>query len=273
MSQPQWTGSPESHPLDGSRSKLARAMHQASYLARHCEAYIQANPFRFRVEWDEATGSHLAFLEGRNPPRYLGLILGEVVHDLRSGLDHTAWQLAIRESGLKTVSEPKVARKIQFPIAPTEQAFRSHPALGYFSQDAVAIMERFQSHHNVGSHLVNPLLVVQRMSNTDKHQVLTASMGQLSLADAAVAASEWISADDIEMLATPNTILDFAKPVMRVKASAEARIQVQEQDVRICFQTDVTGELDFILAERIEPLCIQMADVVEAFAPLFPAVD
>ncbi|HEY3944575.1 MAG TPA: hypothetical protein VGL78_05065 [Solirubrobacteraceae bacterium] len=226
-------------------------MQQANYLARQCEAYVQANPFPFRIAWHEASDRHLAFLEGRKPPRYLGLILGEVVHDLRCALDHTAWHLAIQESGLETVSSPDVAWKIQFPIARTEAAFKNHRARNYFSEAAVETMGHFQPYRNIGSHLVNPLLVVQRLSNTDKDQALIPpSMGQLSVDEPAGAATEQISADDVEVLPTPNTVLDFSKPFLSIRASPAARIRVRDQYLQVCFQTDVTSRLDFILAEK-----------------------
>jgi hypothetical protein len=240
---------------------------------RQCEAYVQANPFRFRIKRDEASNRHLAFLEGRKPPRYLGLILGEVVHDFRCALDHTAWQLAIQESGLEAVSKAKVRRKIQFPIGRTEPAFRNHDALPYFSEAAVETMAGFQPYHNVGSRLVNPLLVIQHMSNADKHQVLTPSMGQFSLDQLSGGATEQLSSDAIEVLAEPDTVVDTSKAFLAIKASPEAQIQIQEQYVQVCFWTDATGAPDFILAERIEPSCLQVADVLEACAVFFPAVD
>lgn len=273
MSQPESTGPAELHPLDSARSKLARAAQRANYLARQCEAYVQANPFRFRIEWDEASSRDVAFLEGRKPPRYLGLILREVVHNLRCALDHTAWQLAIQKSGLEAVSKPNVRRKIQFPIGRTEQAFRSHGALPYFSEAAVETMAGFQPYHNVGSRLMNPLLVIQHMSNTDKHQVRTPSMGQFSLDQLSGGATEEISPDDLEVLAEPNTVVDTSRAFLSIRASPAARIQIQEQYVQVCFNTDVTGQPDFILADRIEPWCLQVADVIEACASFFPAVD
>ncbi len=273
MPQPEWTRPAELHPLDSARSKLARAAQQAAHLARHCEAYVQANPFRFRVEWDEASNRHLAFLEGRKPPRYLGLILGEVVHNFRGALDHTAWQLAIQESGIETVSKPKVRRKIQFPIGRTEKAFRNHDALPYFSEAAIGTIAAFQPYQNVGSRLVNPLLVIQHMSNTDKHQALTPSMGRFPLDQLAGGATEQLSNDAIEVVAEPDTVVDTAKPFLSIRASSAARIQIQEQYVQVCFWTDATGEPDFILAERVEPWCLHVADVLEACAAFFPAVD
>lgn len=273
MSEPEWTGPAELHPLDSARSKLTRAAQQASHLAKQCEAYIQANPFQFRIEWDEASSRHLAYIEGRKPPRYLGLILGEVVHNLRCALDHAAWQLAIQESGIEKVSKPKVRRKIQFPIGRTEPAFRSHPALDYFSEAAVEMMAPFQPYQNTDPRVVNPLLVIQDMSNTDKHQVLTPSMGQFPLEQLSGGATEQLSSDDIEILAEPDTVVDTSEPFLSIRASSTARIQIQGQYVQVCFWTDATGQPDFILADKIERWCLQVADVLEACVAFFPAVD
>lgn len=96
-------------------------------------------------------------------------------------------------------------------------------------------MAGFQPYHNIGSRLVNPLLVIQHMSNTDKHQVLTPSMGQFSLEQLSGAATEQLSGDDIEVLAEPDTVVDTSKPFLSIKASPAARIQIQEQYVQVCF--------------------------------------
>lgn len=271
MTQPEWRGPPETHPLDTARGKLARGAQHGRHLVQHCEAYRRANPFRFRVEWDAASNRHLVFLEGRKPPLYLGLILGEVVHDLRSALDHMAWQLAIQHSGRETITQPSVASRIQFPISRTEDAFKGHAALHHFSNEAITAIDPFQPYHNRPADPVNPLLVIQRLSNTDKHQVLTPSMGQLPLGDIRVHSSE--PQADIETVAALDTIIDMSAPVMRILASPDARIEIEPLRARVCFGTDVTGTPDFIFAEKIAELPLVITDILTAVEPLFPAVN
>lgn len=60
--------------------------------------------------------AHYAYLDGTPPPLYLGLILGEMVHNLRSALDQLAWQLALSHVGEATLSDPRIGNLIVFPI-------------------------------------------------------------------------------------------------------------------------------------------------------------
>lgn len=94
-----------SHPLDGPRGKLVRAVQQASLLEAHSEAYAAAHPRRFTCRFEK--DAHYAYVEGRLPPLYLGLILGKVIHDLRSALDQLAWQLALSHVGEEVLADPE----------------------------------------------------------------------------------------------------------------------------------------------------------------------
>jgi hypothetical protein len=250
-----------------------RAIQHAGYLRRHCDAYAEANPLQLRPQFDSATQAHLVYLEGRKPPLYLGLLLGEVIHDLRSALDHVAWRLAIQETGFEVVSDPRVAPSIQFPICRTRAVFDKHRSIRYFSKEAVTIIEQFQPYHNVGSHLVNPLAFVQHLSNADKHQALTPSLGQVREADIVLRSPPALSYHQVELLVPANTILDPATPFMRVRVAEGTRLEFEPIRVHVCFGTDITGQPDVIFPDKIEGVCMQIPDVIEALAALFPAID
>jgi hypothetical protein len=70
----------------------------------------------------------MVYVEGRPPPLYLGLILGEVINDLRSALDQLAWQLALDYAGAEELAKPGVGNAITFPI--TSMPFRLVLGLG-----------------------------------------------------------------------------------------------------------------------------------------------
>jgi hypothetical protein len=175
----KWEGPLAAHPLDGPRGKITRATQQALLLAHHCEHYSASDPVELVTRFDDEAGAHLVFARGRPPPAYLGLILGELVHDLRSALDQLAWQLALQHTELAILEQRKVMTAIQFPISRSGKDFAEHRAIQYFSPEAITLIEIRQPYQNDGSPLLNPLSLLQELSNTDKHQVLRPSLGQI----------------------------------------------------------------------------------------------
>ena len=156
---------PASHPLDGPRGKLVRAVQQAALLQAHCETYAAAHPYHLTCRFEK--DAHYAYLDGTPPPLYLGLILGETIHNLRSALDQLAWQLAISHAGEATLSDPRIGNLIVFPITDTPERFRNHKAAPYFDQQALQLIESRQPYQNAESHLVNPLAIVREWSNDE----------------------------------------------------------------------------------------------------------
>jgi hypothetical protein len=273
MSDVQWSGPPASHPLDSTRGKLVRAVQRSKDLRLYCDAYEEQHPWRFESHWDASSDCYIAFMRGRLPPMYLGLILGEVVHDLRSAFDHLAWAVAVEHVGIAALATPSAQNAVQFPITSTRARFDSHRALRFFSDEAVALMESFQPYHNAGSHLVHPLAAVQSLSNRDKHRALTPALGQIRLEEIEVFVPSGTSADCIEPLHPSDTTVDLAEPVLRVHLPEATPPGFGPVRARVCFGTDVTGQPDVIFPEKIEGLCGLVAEVFAAFEPLFPAVD
>jgi hypothetical protein len=267
----KWQDAPELHPLDGARAKATRAAQHTHHLLRHCEAFNNSAPIQLSAR--KAGTDYDVYVDGRWPPRYLGLILGEVIHDLRSALDHAACALAVDHAGLEAVSPPAVARVIQFPIASKPERFQNHQALRYFSQAAVDVMEPRQPYHNEGTGRVNPLAIIQNFNNQDKHRVLMPSLGQLRLGDIQIVATERIPEDRIEYLMETGTVLGSTLPFIRIHESAHIDLSFAPPPIHICFLTDVTGQPDVFFAEKIPGLCDAVGEVIEDMAQLFPEVD
>jgi hypothetical protein len=280
MASADWQGPPSKHPLDGVWGKLTRSLVQARRLIDHCNAYSQSNPVRFDSRRDES--GHLVFLTGTWPPQYLGLLLGEVVHNLRSAMDQFAWALAEDHSGLKVISPVKVARAIQFPITRSHAGFLSHPAIKYFSPKAVEIIEWMQPYHadSPGWH---PLAIVQKLSNADKHQVLTPTLGQLRLEDGLELqfkdlrkSKPWVPKPgevQIEPIAEGGSMVNDLIPFIRVKTPSHIAIWVAPLPVRVCFVIDPAGDNRILLAEQFRDLCLEVFRAVDPLVPLFPALN
>lgn len=273
MTQPEWDGPVEAHPLDSARGKVIRAVQHATYLTHQCAAFSAANPLRFVDRFHPHEDRHLIFVEGRRPPLYLGMILGEVVHDLRSAVDHLAWQLALQQSGEEALSKRGVAMAIQFPIRDSREEFDRHRALPYFSAKAVERIESFQPYHD-NPDVLSPLAVVRDLSNTDKHQALTPSAGQLSIAHMVLRGPSMIPGDRVEVLQPTDTIADTERPVLGIRMPPEARIEIDGPPITAgFFVAKATGDVRFVLPETIEEISRMIVRVVDAFEDLFPSVD
>lgn len=258
------------HVLDGPRAKLVRAAQQTRVLVAHCAAYEKSQPVRLEAIWGD--DAHIVYVRPRLPPLYLGLILGEIVHDLRSALDHVAWALASEFAG-DALDKPSVAGAITFPIRSTREKFEKHRAKPYFDPDAWAVMETVQPFTNDGLALVNPLAVIQDWSNGDKHRVLRPALGRLQVDDIKFQCTAPVDVNDVEMIPADSTLIDHMEGVFRIPAPADARFYFFPPPVFVAFVTFARGIPEPVNPDGVLKLVLQASEVVELFARFFPETD
>lgn len=156
--------------LDGVREKLLRAdehLHEFRVtVARHLAFDPIAVVRKFEDHIPEKSGR--AGLTWRakvetEPPLSLSVIAGDLIHNLRSALDHLAQQLVLVNGG---IPEDERNPKTQFPIITSQGTPTIHARSGTISRKAQAILEAVQP-DETGEH---PLHIVQTLSNIDKHR-------------------------------------------------------------------------------------------------------
>jgi hypothetical protein len=107
----------------------------------------------------------------------LGARVGEVVHDIRSALDHVAWELV--RHGTKPPRTAKEARAIYFPIWDSDPQFATNakqqlPGIG---PKEMAVVEGMQPYNRLDPSLWfkfgAPLSRLRELSRHDKHQIIT----------------------------------------------------------------------------------------------------
>lgn len=167
--------------LTGVRAKLRRAKEHHSTLKvefdvwgkEHADALI----FHVRRDgpWYVITANPVP-----QPDIRFSTIAGDIIHNLRSALDHLVWQLVLRDG-----HEP--SRRNEFPICERKERFfnevkfrKSKPKLSVLygitvDGDAWTIIERAQPYHCVPVSL-NRVLILGRLSNMDKHRTLCIQM-------------------------------------------------------------------------------------------------
>jgi len=159
------------YPLDGCWSKIERADSHLDALDTEVKKWLEVHA--------ETGFSRHFYAEARvqafwwdipDPPLDWGVRIGDVVHNLRSALDHLVWQLS---------SSPKAGiGGNQFPI------FRDKPTQGFDARtkdgmlygvpdDERAKIEGLQPYvRDPGTEDRNALVILNNLSNVDKHQIV-----------------------------------------------------------------------------------------------------
>jgi hypothetical protein len=159
--------------LKGVRAKLDRADEHLNALADAIQVFISRDPQPFGISvpyFDPNTNWYTVYaIVEEEPPDRLGVILGDVLHNTRSALDHLVWQLVILDGGI-----PKGgSRGNAFPISMTEAAWETAKGqhLAGVSEAHRNILEKTQPFK-----ADNPDLSLfgwlRYLSDTDKHQVV-----------------------------------------------------------------------------------------------------
>jgi hypothetical protein len=188
----------------GARAKMERGMHYSQVLRDETSYQLRgpgrpeispSNRIPVRLEYEPETGYHVYRVTAWHSEatiRRWGLMIGDGVHNLRSALDHLVWQLACHNTGgpdLPGVSEPE-QRQVQFPIVdsptPAERANprtfrevnpRGNPGpLKHVHPEHRAIIyehQPFGSRFDMSHGTIHPLIMLRRLSNTDKHRTIT----------------------------------------------------------------------------------------------------
>src|SRR5262245_59828160 len=98
-------------------AKIERAQKQTDSLEAEIAAFRAKNKCEIREHFDPATGKKEAIVRvtGKIPIEW-SVILGEIMHDLRSALDHAITDLTIAENG-------KPLERTEFPIFHEEASY------------------------------------------------------------------------------------------------------------------------------------------------------
>ena len=179
--------------LSGVQLKLDRAERHIETLRAEIEAFRQGNPkpFGFRTEEAPGPGSSVEYvlyaIVRDYPPREWALIIGDAVQNIRSTLEHLAYEL----------STPAGRRRgTQFPIFDDERRFkeRGEPKIATITGDERTLIERVQPYNDAAKIPGNnPLAILQRLSNLDKHRLLVTTVAAVS------EQQSWVGSDNAEI--------------------------------------------------------------------------
>lgn len=152
--------------LDGPYSKLRRAGDHLYELERLLQMYRSAEPYRWVKDLDEEKALYVYRLEIRVQPFVdIGIVFGEIVHQLRSALDHLAWQLVL-------ANEREPTRNTGFPMFKTESPEKFSEMTEGICAEAVELIDSFQPYHDGNAAQFHHFAMLSKLDIIDKHRTV-----------------------------------------------------------------------------------------------------
>jgi hypothetical protein len=179
--------------LSGVYLKLERAETHIQTFDDEVAAFSERDPkqFGFRpantIGTDKSIKYDLYAVIREEPPRELALPFGDAIQNIRAALDHLIYELA----------PPRARRKrnLQFPIFTDQCEFKvlSAPMLQGITGDERTLIERVQPYAATNIPSEDPLTVLRKLSNRDKHHLLIPMIAALS------EMSSWVASDNADI--------------------------------------------------------------------------
>ncbi|MBI5318915.1 hypothetical protein [Bradyrhizobium sp.] len=167
--------------LVGCHAKIQRAEENIRHLNREINGYVASSSTSYRMirefRNDGRQYAFVAFGNSSVPPRF-AVLAGEIVHQLRSSLDHLLCALVKKRGG-------RPSRKHQFPIYTSVREFDNARARGIIdgvSASAEALIRSVQPYTSPTPD-DTVLHVVQQFDNLDKHQLLLVTSTVMAIGD------------------------------------------------------------------------------------------
>lgn len=150
--------------------RLIRAEEHLDVLNEMIRGYLEDASGSWDGEFDPKKQRLVFRRQPMLPHERMATIVGEVVHSLRSALDHTAWQLVLDNGG----SPDENTRFPILKVAPSADRHGRHPPphiAGGVSDKALAIIEETQPYRRFPDFVeTDALYVLHRLSIIDKHR-------------------------------------------------------------------------------------------------------
>jgi hypothetical protein len=156
--------------LEAIFDRLTRAEEHFKAIKAELLAYYDSDPCKISGEFDP-NSEHPIITRIRVAPLRMRIntLVGEFLHDLRSSLDHLAWQLVEHNGG-------KPTEFTTFPVlkvgpTPNKKGIQPPPTVvGGVSDAAMAIIEDAQPYKWGEHYAKHPLWVLHQLWNIDKHR-------------------------------------------------------------------------------------------------------
>jgi hypothetical protein len=168
------------HPLWGSWIRVKRADQGIRELNAAAKEYVDSRPFTVEFGSGRRRAPYIAVYPAiarfsQEPPLPVwGAIIGEVVHNLRSAIDHLVWKLSDKHSGPAPphpLPRGSPWSRIEFPIFPSARDFaKGAPGKLWAIDPALVRRIRAVQPFTGPKPRRSPLWLLHELSNIDKHR-------------------------------------------------------------------------------------------------------
>src|SRR6516162_9929947 len=156
--------------------KLDRAKQHLGELEQALKSFYDTKPYRFSGKSNLATRIVVYSMDSVTPvPEEIPLIAGDIIQNLRSALDHLAYQLYLRGGG-----SAETGRHIYFPICESKTVYedKKRRQTRGMTQQAIAAIDAVQPYKGGN----DVLWRLSELNNIDKHRLIfTVGSGVRSL--------------------------------------------------------------------------------------------
>ena len=153
--------------IDRVRVKINRAIDHQCSLEEEVRAFLSSGPYRVATRTDPATRRLIYYVQSvQDTPVGISSVAGDVLQNLRSALDHLAFELFM----LGTLGKAGDGKHISFPIFDDANEYNSYAAGKVKGMPASAIAALDATKPYRGGNDV--LWQIHRLNNIDKHRFL-----------------------------------------------------------------------------------------------------
>jgi len=174
-------------------AKLKRAVELIDELEALCSTYINSQNFHLEKVLVGPNRWDLVLRMNEVPPLSFGVLVGDVVHNLRSSLDIGLFHY-LRDTNQNSFEalEPQALRGIKFPIFESVEGYQNTRWHGGLADEQLLLdlrdvqpfqnMELVESENDVQNFIESsPLLQLQKLWNADKHRGINLVLGGLDM--------------------------------------------------------------------------------------------
>ena len=218
-------------------------------LDRALETFFDTNPYVVHTKKDVQTLEHVYYYGGCSPyPREVIGHVGDALHNLRSSLDHLAWQLVIANGGSPA---GHTCFPICDPLIKDPQAFLEKSVKG-MRQDAIKDIAAWEPYKGGN----DTLWLLHELDRLDKHREIlgigTSHLGHFALpSKKREIIEDWIKSHPGQLDPPMDDLLVSAPQVRMLKPGDELlRVPHAEYDTFIDFQLAVTFDVPGVVEAK-----------------------
>jgi hypothetical protein len=163
-------------PLAGCHAKLERASEHLQQLDAELGLFFDSDPYGAIGELEPNSDWYVFRVKTlRPPPPRIGVLIGDLVHQLRSTLDHMVFEAATKHLGRKppeNISLPIETSPAQFEKKAPRKLMDLRRNEWVVSDQCLALITGMQPYQGTDRPHEDHLAILERLWNLDKHQTV-----------------------------------------------------------------------------------------------------